>query len=149
MIAAIGQQLEPHGFVPRPVAPSVAGVEVLATLVRKTWNTNRGVAVLRLPAGQHPGPLSQQLKIPLGKALGYFPVFWGMGLQLVWLGADIGPLQPGLDGFVDKIDNQRSIIQSQFVVDLRQGTVAAARTWGQVVTGPFQDAIAAAIQRNL
>lgn len=141
LLASIEDELSPHGFAPRAVGPSVEGIEIAAAWARKTFNTNRGAVALRLPVGEHPGPLSQRIKIPLGKAMGYFPFFYGIGLQLVWVGTGVTPLSPSLEGFVDSIDNQRSIVQSLFVVDLAQGTVETARTWGQVVTGKFQDAI--------
>jgi hypothetical protein len=149
LLQAIEDELGPHGFAPRSIAPSFDGIEIAAAWVRKTFNTNRAAIALRLPDGTHPGPVSERLKIPLGKALGYFPFFYGIGLQLVWLGADVGPLSPALDAFVDKIDNQRSIVQSLFVVDLARGTVESARTWGQVVTGKFQDAIERGLRNGL
>lgn len=54
-----------------------------------------------------------------------------------------GELQKG----VDRFDNQWGIIQSVFVFDTETGERWEARTWGQVVTGRFQDAIWATLQR--
>jgi len=141
LVAAIEAELAPNGFVTKQTAAAFDEVEVVSAWVRKTFQTNRGVMVLRAHPRTHPGPLSQQLKIAIGKSLGYFPFFYGMGLQLVWIGSGITPLAPPLDGFVDSIDNQRSIVQSIFVVDLASRRWESARTWGQVVTGKFQDAI--------
>ncbi len=141
LLSAIASELAPSGFESRAVPPSIADVEVVCVWARKTWNTNRAVAVLRAPPNASLGPLSQSLKIELGKAIGYFPFFYGIGLQIVWLGHGIVPLSSDLGAYVDKIDNQRSIIQSLFVVDLDRRTSESARTWGQVITGKFQDAI--------
>jgi hypothetical protein len=149
LVRAIEDELAPDGFEPRTIAASLEGIEIAAVWARKTFNTNRGAVVLRLPDGEHPGPLSQRLKIPLGKAIGYFPFFYGIGLQLVWVGRGAFPLSPSLDGFVDKIDNQRSIVQSLFVVDLDNGVMESARTWGQVITGKFQDAIDRGLRNTL
>lgn len=147
-IDAIDAELVPLGFVRREIA-AVEGADAVAIWARKTWNTNRAVAVLRLAAGEHPGERAQALKIPLGKAIGYFPFFYGIGLQLVFFGSEAVPVRGGLDAHVDKIDNQRSIVQSLFVVDLARHTTESARTWGQVVTGKFQDAIERGIRNAL
>lgn len=52
-----------------------------------------------------------------------------------------------LDKGVDRLDNQWGIIQSVFVFDLETGERWQARTWGQVVTGRFQDAIWETLKR--
>lgn len=39
------------------------------------------------------------------------------------------------------IDNQWAIVQSIFLVDLTRNEYYTARTWGQLITGKFQDAI--------
>jgi len=54
-----------------------------------------------------------------------------------------GELEKG----VDRFDNQWGIIQSVFVFDLATGERWQARTWGQVVTGRFQDAIWETLKR--
>ncbi len=147
---ALEPALAPLGF---RTAASPEGVA--AAWVRKTWNTNRAVVLVERDADDL-GPWAQANKLRIGTALGYFPFFYGMGLQVVGIvpsaaGADGftkngAPLVLSLDddalgAYVDRIDNQRCIIQSLFAVD-RAGHVAQARTWGQLVTGRFQDAIA-------
>jgi hypothetical protein len=39
------------------------------------------------------------------------------------------------------VDDQRAVLQSFFCVDLRSKRMQQGRTWGQVFTGKFQDAI--------
>lgn len=141
--------LSVHGFEPKDIGPIVEGVEIAGAWVRKTWNTNRAVVHLRAPPGQdHLGKIAQQIKIPLGKALGYFPFFYGMGLQVVWSGEAILDRAAQLDGCVDAFDNQRCIVQSLFAVDLSLGRYRQARTWGQAITGKFQDAIASCLNET-
>jgi hypothetical protein len=149
VLEAIEAELSPHGFVLRPEPRAIDDVEVVSVWARKTWNTNRAAVVLRATGEVRPGPRSQELKIRLGKAIGYFPFFYGIGLQLIWLGRDVLPLSGSLEPFVDSIDNQRSIVQSLFIVDLERRTTESARTWGQVVTGKFQDAIERGIRNGL
>jgi hypothetical protein len=67
VVRAIDAELLSHGFEPRSV-PSVDGAPVVALWTRKTWNTNRAAVVLRLESAAQPSPLSQRMKIPLGKA---------------------------------------------------------------------------------
>ena len=50
--------------------------------------------------------------------------------------------------YVASIDNQWAIVQSVFFADPEARSYVGARTWGQVVTGPFQDAIAAALAKH-
>jgi hypothetical protein len=58
-------------------------------------------------------------------------------------GPGFGDLAKG----VDRFDNQRGIIQSIFCFDLETGERWQGRTWGQVVTGRFQDAIWETLKR--
>jgi hypothetical protein len=149
ILSSVESELAPMGFVKRPGAATIEQVDIIAVWARKTWNSNRGVAVLRAPPAVELGPLAQRLKLPLGKSIGYFPVFYGIGLQIIWFCHSVLPLNRSLGDFVDKIDNQRSIIQSLFVVDLDRNITESARTWGQVVSGKFQDAIARGIDIGL
>lgn len=144
--AALFETLGPSGFAVRAVGPDTVETAPRALWVRKTFNTNRAVALLELPSSasscQDAGKLSQALKMQLGKAAGYFPFFYGVGIQVVWFGpCALGDAQ-SLSAYVDAVDNQRAIIQSIFVFDTKTRSFGEARTWGQVVTGKFQDAIA-------
>ena len=149
LLGRVEAELTGHGFASRSIAPSLDNVDIAAVWARKTFNTNRAAVALRLPDGVHPGPLSQRLKFSLGRQIGYFPFLYGLGLQLIWIGTNVTPLSPPLDRFIDRIDNQCSIVQSLFVVDLVQGTTRSARTWGQVVTGMFQAAIEKGLRDGL
>jgi len=135
---ALASDLADHGFEDRPCTHGRAWV-------RKTWLTNRGVVVLELPGGQDPAAFVDARKFEVGKELGYLFFLYGMGLQVVL----VGQSQASLDGAVDLVDNQQCIVQSVHLVDPVAGTRRSHRTWGQVITGTFQDALQASIDRFL
>jgi hypothetical protein len=143
MAAALDQALEPHGFVQRP-GSTVDGVHVHSFYVRKTWNTNRAVVLAEARTECSVQALAQtthRIKLEVAKVVGYFPFLYGVGLQVVWLGAVNLREADDLGRFVDTVDDQRAVLQSFFCVDLRSKRMQQGRTWGQVVTGKFQDAI--------
>jgi hypothetical protein len=139
------EALRPHGFL-RAEARGEQGVTVLGAWVRKTWNTNRGVVLLRRRRGADPAQVAKDARKWLAPQLGYLWFLYGIGLQVVFYdptGEPPGDLAAG----VDKVDNQWCIVQSLFCIDARTGKVEQARTWGQVITGQYQDAIAAALAK--
>jgi hypothetical protein len=140
---ALEARLGAHGFVRREHPAQVEGVSWGGLWARKTWNTNRAAALLRLPPGGHPGQLSRRLALPVGRVAGYLTFLYPVGLQLVWVGR--GCHRDDLATYVDAIDTQRSVLQSIFVLDLDGPRTCQARTWGQVITGKFQDAIQQAL----
>jgi hypothetical protein len=138
--------LGPLGFKRRAAQPG--GLPLVAAWTRKTWNTNRGVALVERArfAAADLRALVGQLKAPVGTQLGYFPFFYGLGLQLVVVGR--GPVEElaVLQGLVDTVDSQTVVLQSLHVVDLDARVARSARTWGQVITGRFIDAVEAALR---
>lgn len=115
---------------------------------RQTINANRAVAVVEidtLPAD--PGPFLKRIKRAVAFRCGFFPFFYGIGTQLVLVIS--GPTHPSEEvaRMVDRYDNHWSIIQSVFIVQAGVGLVATARTWGQYVTGKYQDVIEAVLAR--
>ena len=103
---------------------------------------NRAVALLPFSdVGQSPGQFAQSINVPLGKAIGYIPVLNELGLQMIIVGPGLLAWSANLDGFLDKINNQRVILQSLHIVDLTARNSVSARTWGQAITGRYQDAI--------
>ena len=163
--------LRRHGFSRMATTPAPAHVTVTAAWRRRTWNTNRAVVLLPVPydpadRGDVPDPAQvptgealgyfplyyelgnfcQAAKLRVGKAIGYVPFFYGLGLQLVLTGQCILDRARGLERFVDRIDNQQVVLQSIHVVDLAARQSVSVRTWGQVITGRFQDAVEEAIR---
>jgi hypothetical protein len=109
---------------------------------RQTLNTNRAICVIQLDT--LPDDMESFLKRIRKKVafqVGFFPYFWGLGLQVVLVSPGATRLTAHISNFVAKIDNQWAIIQSVFFVDPIKAEFISARTWGQIVTGKFQDEI--------
>ena len=137
--------LTPHGFW---LLERKKGSICSAIWKRQTIDTNRAVALVKISSV--PVDLSSLLKEVKKEAAfrcGFFPFFYGLGTQVVFLVTGAQPEEEELGDYVDKIDNQWSIIQSIFVVHVDVGLVSSARTWGQLITGKYQDSIAAVLRR--
>ena len=135
-----------HGF--RRFTPGGGGLPWISAWKRKTWNTNRGIALLAVPPGApHAGEYALDVRVPAGKAIGYLPFLYELGLQLVLCGPGILERSDGLERCVTKLNNSTVLLQSLHLVDPATGASRSVRTWGQVVTGPFIDAIEAGIAR--
>jgi hypothetical protein len=144
-LSDLTQTLAAHGF--RRVA-DVSGIPNATLLLkRQTWNTNRAVIVVS--PRQSPGDIGtylRQVRNRVARRCGFFPFFWGIGIQVVLVAPDV--LQINASAHVARVDNQWAIIQSIFLVDPLSHTYDSTRTWGQFVTGKFQDAIASALSRH-
>ncbi len=137
-----------HGFRQVSVRPGdVPDADLL--LKRQTWNTNRAVLVAHLQAM----PLDLRAHVRLLRRrvafrCGFVPILWGIGIQLIIVVP--GSLQSTVNpsDLVAQVDNQWAIIQSLFLVDPINRSYTSGRTWGQFVTGKFQDAIADVLSQN-
>jgi len=143
----IESALAPHGFH----AVKEGGNRCIcnAILKRQTINTNRAVAFVRLDT--LPDDLSGLLKTvrkEVAFRCGFFPVLYGIGTQLILIVSGSVPAKVELDRYVDRIDNQWSIIQSIFLIHQDSGLIATARTWAQFVTGQYQDMITSVLKRS-
>lgn len=135
-----------HGFRSVPITAALSDVTLL--LKRQTWNTNRAI-VVACPA-QIPTDIRaylHQLRKQVAFQCGFFPFFWGIGIQVIVIAPGIS--RSGIDPaqHVARIDNQWAIVQSIFLADSASRTYQTARTWGQFVTGKFQDAVSEALSR--
>lgn len=127
-------RLAPHGFVP------IDG----RWLHRKTWNTNRGVAVVSAVSERELGDLVTQLREDVKPVMKHS--WWNqLGLQIVVQMQEGLPAAETLQLLVDNINSQGVLIQSVFAVHVLTRESRQARTWGQLVTGKYQDAIASAL----
>ena len=143
---SIDAAVAPLGFKELHVEPASSGLPWIAAWKRKTWNTNRGIACLELPASVvHPGEYALDIRARAGKAIGYLPFLYELGLQLVLVGPDLVKKARDLERYVTKINNSTVLLQSIHVVDLDAGVSHSVRTWGQVVTGRLIDALEAGI----
>lgn len=117
---------------------------------RKTWNTNRAIALIPFPkTEQNTGEYAKKIKSILGKEIGYKLFFYPLGLQIILFGNDILKKTEKLNQYVDKVDTQTVVLQSIFVVDLKSKKYKSTRTWGQFITGKFQDNIEKSIKQFL
>ena len=146
---ALNRRLSPHGFL--VVEPDEAArapeVGVVRGFHRKTWNTNRAVFLARLEGGD---PLKTRSRVELlrresGRVFG--SSWWSqLGLQIVFACEGPPPEADVLKALVASFNTQGILIQSLFAVDLGTADCTSARTWGQVVAGAFQGALAQAIE---
>ena len=149
LIEFVGWQLAGHGFCTH-WHYRMTGLACAAFWRRCTFNINRAVAVLQRPDTDFEiGPYCQKMKWRLFWLTRFVPFFYEVGLQIVLSGDGLEKLlenSPALESLVDRSSNQLVVLQSIFVVDTTVGKYDAARTWGQVITGKYQDAIAAGIE---
>jgi len=116
---------------------------------RKTWNTNRGIVLMDVSEGVNiDKKLIKNITAAMGKSIGYFPFFYPLGLQIILYQKDACSARDLLSSLVDKYDTQTIVVQSIFAVDPIKSEYFAVRTWGQYITGKFQDAIAKALDKK-
>jgi hypothetical protein len=148
LAATIDECVAPHRFKRIEPTPSSPTLSWVAAWKRKTWNTNRGIALIALPEGTGPaGDYALDVRAAVGKEIGYIPFLYELGLQLILCGTDVLKRGDGLDRYVTKINNSTVLLQSIHLVDLQGAGHRSVRTWGQVITGPFIDAIESALSR--
>jgi hypothetical protein len=139
--AELSERLASHNFrsvMTREKVPS----NVLLLLKRQTFNTNRAVVVIRQSEiGPDFGAYLKQLRSGVARECGFIPFFWGIGIQVIVLADELGESRANPSQYLAVIDNQWAIVQSIFLVDVPHSEYWMARTWGQVITGKFQDAI--------
>ncbi|HEY0372276.1 MAG TPA: hypothetical protein VGD79_09760 [Thermoanaerobaculia bacterium] len=109
-------------------------------LKRQTFNMNRAVVVVNLPAVPFDfRAYRDSLRRDVAQTCKYIPVLWGIGIQLIAVAPGILSIDPSQH--IDVVDNQWAIVQSLFLVDPDRREYRSARTWGQVFTGKYQNAI--------
>ena len=146
LVECLDASLGPYSFIRAGSTKQLDGIPRTELWRRKSWATNRAVALLALPEGEDsPGRFAQQIKLPLGRIAGYVTVLNPLGLQIVM--TTHKAMDPGLrlSDFVDRVNNQRVVLQSIFLVNPREGSHISSRSWGQFFSGRFQNAIEQAI----
>ena len=117
-------------------------------LRRQTWNTNRAIALIRLHSlPEQFRDYLRDRKREIAKLAGSFPFFYVLGLQAVIICETPVDERMDLSAYTDKFDDQRSILQSIYVIDETRGDFMHARTWGQAITGKYQDEIVNCLRR--
>ena len=116
-------------------------------LKRQTLNMNRAAVVVSVPeAPQNFAAFEEAVRRDVAKRCRYVPFFWGIGVQLIVVAPGILAVDPSQH--VAKVDNQWAITQSVFLVDPQRGEYRSARTWGQIFTGKYQDAIESVLRQH-
>jgi hypothetical protein len=150
LIAAIDGEISPLGFRPHS-HERMPSLGCVAYWCLRTWSINRAAAVLTAPEDDFEiGPYCQRMKWQLRKLKWSVPFFYEPGLQIVLYGDGLERklgVTGRLSGQIDTYSNQLVVLQSIFVVDPGTRRYTVERTWGQVVTGQYQDAIAVGIHR--
>lgn len=122
-----------------PVSPDF---RVVAAWTLKTWNINRAVVVIEpFSAVEDLRKFVRIVKRQLTKPLGYFPLLYSLGFQIIVVGHQTSKWTPRPSQVVDKFDNQISVAQSIFIIDADTEEATGATTWGQFISGKFQDEI--------
>jgi hypothetical protein len=142
-LPALGEALGKHGF------RRVDDPDSDLLLKRQNFNTNRAVVVVSAPAVPEDfGGYVREVRSRVATRCRYIPVLWPVGIQFVavapgFASSDIDPTK-----YIALVDNQWALIQSMFLVDPERGEYRSARTWGQFITGKFQDAITAVLNQH-
>lgn len=129
------------GFKDVPQAQNVTN-GCVQLLKRQTLNYNRAVCVIVLD--QMPDDFEEFLKSVRKKVafkIGFVPLFWALGLQVIVACPDILKSENSPRKYVAKVNNQWAIIQSIFLIDPEVGGFIEARSWGQTITGKYQNSI--------
>lgn len=115
-------------------------------LKRQNLNTNRAIIVLEMniPPTDLYGYL-RAVRNAVARRVKFFPFFWGVGIQVVLICPGILATVSNPTLYVAKADNQWAIIQSVYFVDPSAKEFVSGRTWGQFITGKFQNSIMEAI----
>lgn len=118
-------------------------------LKRQTWNTNRAVCILERESIPDNFDLYiKEMRKAVALKVKFIPLFYGVGIQFVLICPGILRTITEPKDFVSKIDNQWAIVQSLFLIDTDANTFKEGRTWGQVVTGRYQDVISNTISAS-
>lgn len=78
---------------------------------RQTLNSNRAICVIQL--GKLPDDIQKYLmtvRTKVALKVGFFPLFWGLGLQVILICPGISSINEPISSFVANVDNQWAII---------------------------------------
>lgn len=148
LIHELTDAISSHGFT-KVNDPLKSLPEVAALLKLQTWNINRAIVVVQLATT--PGDLSVYLKTLRRKVAfhcRFVPFFWDIGIQVVLIAPGLAQGKVDPIKHVDKINNQWAIIQSIFLCDPATQLFLEGRTWGQFITGKFQDTISNTLAKH-
>ncbi|MTI69241.1 MAG: hypothetical protein FH751_03155 [Firmicutes bacterium] len=116
------------------------------------WKNNKNVVVALIDLSdsniENIGKYAQQIKIDIGKEMGYKPLTNTLRMQLIFIGDNLKESKD-IKNYVDKINNQKVVLQSIHIVDKTNKLSKSVKTWGQFFTGKYQDMIEVVIDLYL
>lgn len=145
LVSALDFRLSPHGFAIVEPDEASRSLGIVRGYHRKTWNTNRAVFLARPESEGAEGLRAyvEALRRESGRVFG--SSWWSqLGLQVVFEVEGAPPSEATLQSLVAMFNTQGILIQSVFAIEPSTLARTSARTWGQMITGKFQDAIASA-----
>lgn len=146
----IEEEIIPYKFKKMDINTKGLNIDGLKVWSLKNWNINRAIVLIPITdTRKNPGEFVLEIKNELGKMIGYIFFISSLGLQVVLIGENILLESRELLKYVDTFDNQRIVLQSIYLVDLKQQKAVCGRTWGQYISGKYQNAIAKGIDRFL
>lgn len=147
IIESIDTQLQKYNFTKKKAEALPARLRCRAIWTRRTWNTNRIVALVEIPNGTDDiQTFFGKIRWKLLRHVFFIPFLYEPGLQLIGYGNNVFEKEVTLDAIPDKINNQLCVLQSVFMIDVAEKKYKTARAWGQIITGKYQDAILKGIQ---
>lgn len=149
LISNLSEEIDPHIYE-KIILNEKLGFDEIVVWKRKSFNINSAIVLIKLDEKDNNevkslGKYSKSIKKELGKIIKFTPCFYELGLQIIYYGEDIIDLSYDLNKYVDKINTFTVILQSIHVIDIKNNKSKSVRTWGQIVTGKYQDMI----ERNI
>lgn len=146
----IKEALAGFSFKQFNIEEPVEGVSPVIVWHFRNWNINRAVILLPYKGKDSGLPdFINKIKMILGKKIGYTFFLYPLGMQIIVAGENILDSGAQWKKCIDLFDTQTALIQSIFVVDFAAKKYDSARTWGQYVTGKYQDAIEKAVNEAI
>ena len=130
--------------------PQIIHKNCVRLLKYQTLNLNRAIAILELE--EVPEDIEGfilQLRKKIAFKVNFFPLLWGVGIQMVIISPGISSKDINPNSLLAKVDNQWAIIQSVFLVDPITRELIEGRSWGQTISRKFQDEIASKLKEVL
>ncbi len=139
----MGDKFKQLGFKEHPSGFTDSVIKSIFFWTRKTFNINRAVVLIEVNGTMQFAELVDflsQIKMQLGKEIGYKPFFYELGLQIIILGNSITKGETERNP-IDTFNNQEVLIQSLFIIDNDLKKYYKSNTSFQYISGKFQKAI--------
>ncbi len=140
-----------YKFRKRHLKIKIEGVQDVFLLTKKNFFMNSGIVVLKIDPqfkDVNYAKLCEKMKFKIAFKVLFVPMIYAFFHQFIIVDENMIEEDSsfGLSSAVDSIDNQISITQSITLIDSVKKKYIHSRTWGQVISGRFQDAILKALQ---